>query len=74
MAQYKVYLVKDKHFIAPLNLIEAACDTEALKQAESLVDGYDAELWQGERLVKALPAKSNRLPQLAPSLNPSGLV
>jgi hypothetical protein len=58
MAEYRVYLVKDKHFIAPATLVEAACDTDALKQAERLIDGYDAELWQGERLVKALPAKS----------------
>jgi hypothetical protein len=58
MAQYKVYLVKDNHVVAPATLIEAACDPDALAQVDKMVGGYDAELWQDQRLVKALPAKS----------------
>jgi hypothetical protein len=48
MPDYRAYVVGlDGHFIDSIEL-ECADDSEAMKQAEQLVDGHDVELWQRE--------------------------
>ena len=48
MTQYKLYLLKDTHIVAPPTLIEADSDAEAIEQFEKVGRKYDAELWQGQ--------------------------
>jgi hypothetical protein len=62
MAEYRAYIIgADGHFI---RAIEIVCpdDETAKEHAKQLVDGYDLELWQGERLITKLkhPAKSKK--------------
>ena len=59
MGQYKVYLVKDKHIVAPATLIEADCDPAAVEYANKLACQYDVELWLDTRLIQTFPAKAN---------------
>jgi hypothetical protein len=54
MAEYRAYAIgQDGHFIGFEALI-CANDAEAIEQAKRLVDGYDIELWSGDRLVTRL--------------------
>ena len=58
MAKYRVhFLGQDGHVISQTPL---ACfdDAEAIQQAKQLVGGYPIELWNGDRLMKRLEAKT----------------
>ena len=51
MAEYRAYTVgRDGHFNGFEPLI-CADDAEAIEKAKRLVDGYDIELWSGERFI-----------------------
>ena len=58
VAQYRAYTVgRDGHFNGFEPLI-CADDAEAIEKAKRLVDGYDIELWSGERFVTRIsPAR-----------------
>lgn len=58
MADYRVYLVgRDGRTISQTPSI-CADDAEAIKQAQHFVGGDAIELWNGDRLVKRLEAKT----------------
>jgi len=58
MAEYRAYTVgHDGHFIGFEPLV-CADDVDAIEQAKRLVDGYDIELWSGDRLVIRLETKT----------------
>ena len=51
MVEYWAYSVdRDGHFVGSEALV-CADDPESIEQAKRLVDGYDIELWSGDRLV-----------------------
>ena len=53
MAEYRAYIVGiDGHF---LRAVQLACpdDETAKEYAKQLEDGYDVELWQGDRKITA---------------------
>jgi hypothetical protein len=57
MPEYRAYIVgSDGHFLEAVELI---CDDDeaAIKQAETLVDGHDIELWQLDRRIKKFDHK-----------------
>jgi hypothetical protein len=57
MPEYRVYIVGlDGHFFNSVEL-ECADDTEAMEQAEQLVDGHDVELWQRARKIATFERK-----------------
>jgi hypothetical protein len=57
VADYRAFTVgPDGHFKDFKPLI-CAGDAEAIAQAKRLVEGYDVELWSGDRLVIRLSAK-----------------
>ena len=52
MPEYRAYIIgSDGHF---LDAAELTCDDDeaAIKEAATLVDGHDIELWQLERQIK----------------------
>jgi hypothetical protein len=51
MSEHRAYVVgSDGHF---LKAVEVICDDEdAIKQAETLVDSHDIELWHLDRQIK----------------------
>jgi hypothetical protein len=58
MADYRVYLVgRDGRTISQTASI-CADDAEAIKQAQHFIGGDAIELWNGDRLVKRLEAKT----------------
>jgi hypothetical protein len=60
MAEYRAYTVGlDGHFIGYEPLV-CANDAEATTKARRLVDGYDIELWSGERFVARLDRKRDQ--------------
>jgi hypothetical protein len=60
MPEYRVYIVdSDDHFHSSVSL-ECADDTEAMKQAEQLVDGHDVELWQRDRKITRFDKKPKK--------------
>jgi len=60
MPEYRVYIVdSDGHFHSSVP-IECADDTEAMKQAEQLVDGHDVELWQRDRKIARFDQKPKK--------------
>jgi hypothetical protein len=58
MAEYRAYTVGlDGHFIRCEPLLSD--DGEALAKAKRLADGYDIEVWSGERFVARVgPSRS----------------
>jgi hypothetical protein len=57
MPEYRAYIVcSDGHFLGAVELI---CDDDeaAIKQAETLVDSHDIELWQLDRRIKKFDHK-----------------
>jgi hypothetical protein len=57
MTEYRAYTVgHDGHFIGFKPLV-CADDSEAIERANRLVDGYDIELWSGERFIIRLEPK-----------------
>jgi hypothetical protein len=58
MPEYRVYIVDgDGHFQGFEPLV-CADDSEAIDRANSLVDEFDIELWNGPRLVIRLSRKA----------------
>jgi hypothetical protein len=54
MPEYRLYqFTKDNHIRAAPIVLTFASDDEAVQQARQLVDGYDIEVWDGERMVSA---------------------
>jgi hypothetical protein len=52
---YRAYsLGRDGHFHGLPRVIEADSDDEALTVARQYVDGYDIEVWEGQRRVAKL--------------------
>lgn len=55
---YRVYGFDGVHKALNHDLIEAACDDEAIARADALGFGTKCELWEGERLVAQLEARA----------------
>jgi hypothetical protein len=52
MPEYRLYqLTKDNHIRAAPIILSFATDDEAVQHARQLVDGYDIEVWDRDRLV-----------------------
>jgi hypothetical protein len=52
MPDYRIYEIKkDGRILAPAQIITCETDEEAIQTAGPLVNGYDVELWQGDRVV-----------------------
>lgn len=59
MAEYRAYRIGlDGHIIGYEPLV-CANDTVATEKAKRLVDGYDIELWSGDRLIIRLDRKQD---------------
>jgi hypothetical protein len=57
MAEYRAYIIgADGHFIRAVELV-CPDDDSAKEYAKQLVDGYDLELWQLDRLIVRFPGK-----------------
>jgi hypothetical protein len=54
MAKYRAYTVGHDGLFTGFNALVCADDTEAIDKAKHLLDGYNIELWSGERLVTRL--------------------
>ena len=51
MQYYRVYVIgRDGHFIRSIDL-SCADDGAAIESIKQLIDGYDLELWQGDRRI-----------------------
>ena len=51
MQYYRVYVIgRDGHFIKSIDL-NCADDGAAIESAKQLIDGYDLELWQRDRMI-----------------------
>jgi hypothetical protein len=60
LIEYRAYTVgHDGRFIGFKALL-CADDAEATEQAKRLVDGYDVELWSGDRFITRLSHKPDR--------------
>jgi len=58
MPDYRVYIIgHDGHFMKSERL-DCADDAAAIEAAKQLVDGHDIELWQRDRRIARLDAKS----------------
>jgi hypothetical protein len=57
MQHYRAYIVgSDGHFIRSIDL-SCADDNAAIESAKQLVEGYDVELWQGDRKIAKFDVK-----------------
>jgi hypothetical protein len=54
MAEYRVYLIKDKRIAAAPTLFEADADQVAIAKAKQLLELCDLEVWEGGRFVIGL--------------------
>jgi hypothetical protein len=60
MTEYRAYTVGlDGHFIGCEPLI-CSDDGEAMAKAKRLVDGYDIEVWSGERFVARVESSRSK--------------
>jgi hypothetical protein len=51
---YRAYVIGlDGHFIEAINL-DCANDAAAIESAKQLINGYDVEVWQEDRMVTKL--------------------
>ena len=55
MADYRLYHIRDGHFRG-VDHVEAMDDGAAIRTAAALVGEKAAELWCGDRMVRAFPA------------------
>jgi hypothetical protein len=52
MPEYRIYTLKNgRNIAAPPEVVEWPTDLRAIEEAKILLDRYDIEVWQGERLV-----------------------
>ena len=56
MPTYRVYILVEGHIRSEPKLLSASDDMDAITQAKAMVDGHDVEVWDGQRLVTALPS------------------
>ena len=54
---YRLYSFDGVHKVLSAELIEAACDEDALAGAEAVAAGAKCELWDGRRLVAQIEAE-----------------
>jgi len=66
MTHYRLYLLDGDNHIRRAFDLDCADDDEAVKTAETYVDGHAVELWEKTRKVARLPAKR----ELAESAEP----
>jgi hypothetical protein len=64
---FRLYKLRDEKIKIQPAFIEADSDAAAIEQAMQLLDGDEAELWQGERLVSRLSAHAYRAPTVLKS-------
>jgi hypothetical protein len=57
VADYRLYGLDGVDKVASGEWFEADDDEAAIEVAKMRMDGHDCELWQGRRLVAALPAR-----------------
>jgi hypothetical protein len=59
MGNYRLYAVtRDNHIMGVPADVACENDGEALHRAERLLDGYDIEVWEGNRRIDRVKAKS----------------
>jgi hypothetical protein len=51
------YIAEGEHFNRPPIEIEANSESDAIDRAKQFIDGQDAELWCGRRLIARLSAE-----------------
>ena len=57
MVAYRVYLLDGANRFTRAEVVEAACDDEAARQARNLLrDFVKCEIWNGEKLVASMSA------------------
>jgi hypothetical protein len=57
MSYYRAYIIgQDGHFQSAVKL-DSADDDAAIESAKQLVNGYDVEVWQQDRLVAKLQSQ-----------------
>jgi hypothetical protein len=60
MPQYRLYALDQEGRIRqPARLLDCETDHAAVEEARSFLDGRDAELWEGARLVHRFPKKKD---------------
>jgi hypothetical protein len=60
MPDYRIYEINKRgRIVGPAQLITCENDEEALHAAEPLVNGYDVELWQADRIVSRILSKAS---------------
>jgi hypothetical protein len=60
MPQYRLYALDQEGRIRqPARLLDSATDDAAVEEARSFLDGRQAELWEGSRLVHRFPKKKD---------------
>ena len=57
MTHYRLYLLDDGNHIRRAFDLDCADDDEAVKTAETYVDGHAVELWERTRKVARMPAR-----------------
>jgi hypothetical protein len=58
MPQYRLYALDQEGRIRqPARLLDCATDHTAVEEARSFLDGREAQLWEGARLVHTFPQK-----------------
>lgn len=57
---FRLYHVNDNGGIEAVSIIEAAGDTEAIKQAEELLQTSSGELWLEQRIISNVRAHRSR--------------
>ena len=64
MPHYRAYIIgRDGHFEKAIDL-DCADDEAAEQSARPLVDGHDAELWQGGRRLAKFDGKEGQFPKV----------
>ena len=58
--RYRAYLLDDWGVLSNGSTLFCDSDEQAIELATLLSDGYAVEVWDGDRLVQRLPAKSQR--------------
>jgi|SRR5665213_684360 len=58
MSDYRAYRIGEDGHVASFRAFVCDSDTDAAVWAKQLFDGYDIELWSGDRLVARLKSKA----------------
>ena len=57
MTGYRLYCLDGANKVASAEWIDADDDGAAVEAAKQMMDGQDAEVWQGTRLIARLPRR-----------------